>query len=318
MTSNFHQDNVDREAGETLLSSEMIRNSPLFDGSQLCMLLLNSQGMIVTANRSILKAVESEPERIIGKPIWQIPELRESFQNNAMLTEAAKNIRIDAPACFELIYSSCEGKRGYLDCTIKPVSGNGDRAPLFLLEGWNVTGLKESLLELKSKSLHDDLTGLPNGRYLEKRLCEAIKRSKRTGMQFAVVFIDLDGFRMINETHGRPQGDFLLLQVSHRLKHMIRGIDTIARIGGDAFVLVIESIQSNGCIEEICARLLTIISRTYVLSNKKEALITASIGVSLYPDHSLDPEELVRHADTAMVRAKEEGRNSFRIHTPPQ
>jgi diguanylate cyclase (GGDEF)-like protein len=317
MTSIFHQDKGARETNETLLSSEMIKNSPLFHGSHLCMLLLNAEGMIVTANQSILRAVDREAEQIVGKHIWQLPELRESFQKDTPLAEAVKNTRIEAPACFELICSPGEGRKGYLDCTIKPVSGNGDRAPLYLLEGWNITGLKESLLEMKSKSLHDDLTGLPNTRYLEKRLCEAVKRSKRTEKQFAVVFIDMDGFREINEAHGRSQGDFMLLQVSHRLKHMIRGIDTIARIGGDAFILLIESIQSIGCMEEICSRLLSILSRAYVLSNKKEVSITASIGVSLYPDHAEDPDDLVRYADIAMVKAKAEGRNSFRIFSPP-
>lgn len=156
----------------------------------------------------------------------------------------------------------------------------------------------------------DALTGLPNRRMFFDRLTEEIKRSMRAKKMFGVMFIDLDGFKEVNDELGHQAGDDLLIQVSQRLDKCIRDTDTSARLGGDEFTVLLTGLAHQADIERIADKILRSLNEPFKLGSKS-ASISASIGIAIFPKHGLDGDSLISHADTAMYEAKEIGKNCW-------
>jgi diguanylate cyclase (GGDEF)-like protein len=162
---------------------------------------------------------------------------------------------------------------------------------------------------------HDSLTGLPTRRLFRDRLELALEQARRTRSGLAVLFFDLDHFRLVNDNFGHDVGDRLLQAVATRLAESVRKIDTVARLGGDEFtILLLETTTGEDAIK-VGRKLLEAIAEPFEIANRK-IQVSASIGISLYPDDGDDQETLVRNADAAMNRAKEVGRNNCQIYTP--
>ncbi|MBV8622905.1 MAG: EAL domain-containing protein [Herbaspirillum sp.] len=170
--------------------------------------------------------------------------------------------------------------------------------------------------EMRHQATHDALTGLPNRNMLHEHLQRAILAARQKGGLTAVAFVDLDQFKFINDSLGHQVGDELLKTVAQRLQSCLRDSDMVARQGGDEFVLVLQN-QSGGeaGIAEVMQRILAAVSRPWQ-AGEREFHVTASIGVSRYPDDGRDVETLLKHADSAMYRAKEQGRNNFQFFAP--
>ncbi|HEX7328630.1 MAG TPA: EAL domain-containing protein [Casimicrobiaceae bacterium] len=161
-------------------------------------------------------------------------------------------------------------------------------------------------------ALHDTLTGLPNRALLSDRLVQAVRFASRAGSKFGVLFLDLDRFKYVNDTVGHDAGDQLLRVVANRLRSRVRSSDTVARQGGDEFIVMLPDVRSQADIERIAANLLTeIVKPIPVFGN--DYVVSASIGISIYPDHGADAQSLLRNADAAMYRAKELGKNTYRV-----
>ncbi len=167
---------------------------------------------------------------------------------------------------------------------------------------------------LSHQAQHDALTDLPNRALLEDRLNQALLQAQRQQQSVAVLFIDLDGFKTINDTRGHGAGDELLRWVSNCLQSVMRGSDTLARLGGDEFVVVLNGIRDARDAGRIAQLLLTSLSTPFNLLGH-EIHTTASIGISFYPDDALDSVALQSHADAAMYLAKASGRNCFKFYT---
>ncbi|DAB33135.1 MAG TPA: hypothetical protein CFH79_00120, partial [Sulfurospirillum sp. UBA11407] len=178
----------------------------------------------------------------------------------------------------------------------------------------DITTMKQSELELEFLAHHDPLTKLPNRLLLQARIKQSIKRAKRENNKIAILFLDLDRFKEINDTFGHSYGDEILITVTNRFKATMREKDTIARIGGDEFVLLIEDIIEVADIEPILSKVLGIFDEEIVV-NKQSFKLSASIGVALFPDDGANIEELIKNADTAMYKAKDSGRNTYRFYT---
>ncbi|MCX8018424.1 MAG: EAL domain-containing protein, partial [Rhodocyclaceae bacterium] len=168
--------------------------------------------------------------------------------------------------------------------------------------------------QLERQANHDLLTGLPNRNLLADRLEQAIMRAERLGYFLAVVFIDLDGFKFINDTLGHAAGDMLLVEIAHRLRACLRGSDTVARQGGDEFVLVLNDHYRVNSVISLLERVLFEIARPVSLSGR-EFHVGASLGVAVFPQDGEDAETLLKHADVAMYAAKNRGRNNFQFFT---
>ncbi len=167
---------------------------------------------------------------------------------------------------------------------------------------------------LKHIAHHDALTNLPNRLLLDARLNHAIKRAKRSELQVAVMFIDLDHFKTINDSLGHDVGDQLLISVSNRLLHCVREDDTVARLGGDEFIIIIEQVQDIGNLDALLKKIMKVTSQTVSINNH-ELSTSASIGVSIFPDDGKNAEQLMRNADAAMYHVKENGRHKYHFYT---
>ncbi len=174
--------------------------------------------------------------------------------------------------------------------------------------------LKKQAEELEFRAYHDALTALPNRTLFRDRLSQAIHYSKRHNKKFALIFIDLDRFKQINDSFGHQFGDMVLLEISKRIKNELRSEDTLARFGGDEFVVIARDINEKSDAEKIAAKMLESLKEPLNLYGH-DIYTSISIGISLYPDDSQSEENLVKYADSAMYKAKEEGRNNYRFYS---
>jgi len=179
----------------------------------------------------------------------------------------------------------------------------------------DITQRKNDEERLNYLASFDSLTGLPNRTLFYDRLSQVTSRAARTHNAVAVLFLDLDRFKNINDTFGHNFGDLLLKSVAVRLKNCIREGDTVARLGGDEFIVILDAMASPDLTYLVADKILTALSKPFSLQ-EREIFITASIGIAVYPDDGENYETLVRNADIAMYRAKEEGKNNYQIYSP--
>jgi diguanylate cyclase (GGDEF)-like protein len=172
---------------------------------------------------------------------------------------------------------------------------------------------KRAERSLRFIASHDELTGLLNRAALQHELARAIRRSNRHQRQFAVMFVDLDRFKHINDTLGHGVGDEMIKICGARLTTLLRDTDVVARFGGDEFVLLLENLSGPNDAEVLAEKVLTCCAEPFVIEGR-ELHVSASVGVSIYPENGADAEALLKNADTAMYRAKERGRNTYRLY----
>jgi diguanylate cyclase (GGDEF)-like protein/PAS domain S-box-containing protein len=178
----------------------------------------------------------------------------------------------------------------------------------------DITERRQYQEQLERQANHDLLTGLPNRNLLSDRLAQAIARAERLGYFLALVFIDLDNFKFINDSLGHAAGDELLVEIANRLRGCLRGADTVARQGGDEFVLVLNDHYRVNSIISLLERVLAEVGRPVDLGGR-EFQVGASLGVAIFPQDGHDAETLLKHADVAMYAAKNRGRNNFQFFT---
>jgi len=175
--------------------------------------------------------------------------------------------------------------------------------------------LLEKQQHLDHLAHHDQLTGLPNRLYLAHRLPGAIEEAKKSGTMLAVLFLDLDRFKHINDSRGHETGDRLLKTVAERVRATVREGDIVVRMGGDEFIVVLQALTRIELINETAARINEALSAPVIVDGRP-LVTTVSIGVSLFPRDGADMGELLRHSDTAMYQAKDRGRNNFQLFSP--
>jgi diguanylate cyclase (GGDEF)-like protein/PAS domain S-box-containing protein len=176
----------------------------------------------------------------------------------------------------------------------------------------DISMIKQHEADLDRIAHYDMLTSVPNRRLLGDRLEQAIAYTRRHGKSLAVCYLDLDGFKPINDQFGHEGGDRMLVEIAHRLQAMSRGEDTVARLGGDEFVLLWNEIGSEADCVRALERILEKVSEPMLLEDEQVS-VSASIGVTLYPDDDVDADSLLRHADHAMYTAKQQGKNRYQI-----
>jgi diguanylate cyclase (GGDEF)-like protein/PAS domain S-box-containing protein len=181
----------------------------------------------------------------------------------------------------------------------------------------NIDERKRTQDELHHRAYHDDLTNLSNRPMFVESLALALARARRHQSMLTVLFIDLDRFKNINDTLGHQGGDLLLRDVADRLVESVRESDLVARIGGDEFVVLIEEHRDNEVAAAIATKILRVLAEPFVL-NQREVRITASMGISSYPDDGVDLHGLIKNADAAMYQAKQLGRNNFQFYSGPR
>lgn len=183
-----------------------------------------------------------------------------------------------------------------------------------MMQAENISSAKEAEENLKRMAYHDALTGLPNRNKLDQFLMHAIASSRRHRQSFAVLFLDIDHFKVINDTLGHDAGDMMLQIISERLRVLVRSTDLVARLGGDEFVVVITDVKQVESVAIIANKILESILKM-ILIKGREVFTSTSIGISVYPNDGYDAETLIQNADMALYRSKEEGRNNYQFYT---
>jgi diguanylate cyclase (GGDEF)-like protein len=201
------------------------------------------------------------------------------------------------------------------------VTGIGLSLSMALLAWFMITGRARALLlaadmteELRRMAQHDALTGLPNRALFSDRVQNTLAYAKRHDTRFAIIFLDLDKFKPINDNYGHSVGDLLLQQLAKRLQDSIRASDTVGRIGGDEFVLLLGELGGPDAALALAEKIRQEVRRPYHIDSH-ELTISCSLGVAIYPDHGTDEVTLTKCADEAMYRAKEGGRDSVQLAT---
>ena len=167
---------------------------------------------------------------------------------------------------------------------------------------------------LESMALEDPLTGLANRRLLPERVWMAIAHARRNKSAMAVIYLDLDGFKEVNDTLGHAAGDELLKNVAERLLGAVREEDTVARLGGDEFMIALWHVNGTEDTGKVAEKLIAVVAEAYELDGRR-VTVTISAGASIYPDHGEDADALMKSADVALYEAKRAGKNTFRIAT---
>ena len=207
-----------------------------------------------------------------------------------------------------------EGQRVAIEDSAAPIRDRQAAVIGGVLVFHDVSDKRNLMRELAHQAHHDALTGLPNRLLFNEHLNQALAQAKRKRSRLAVLFLDLDHFKLINDTLGHNMGDLLLKACSDRLMQALREGDTIARQGGDEFLVLLPEIRQEEEAASIAERILTVFLKPFVLE-WNEVFISTSVGISLYPNDGSDLETLVKQADTAMYYAKEQGRNTYQFFT---
>ncbi len=207
-----------------------------------------------------------------------------------------------------------DGSMYWTELNIAPVRNDAGVVTHYIGVHSDITDAKTHQDELARQANHDSLTGLPNRNLLWDRIHGACARAQRYGNFAAVAFLDLDNFKVVNDSLGHTLGDHLLRAVAARLQTALRATDTVARQGGDEFVLVLSDQAGEQQIADELQRIVQLFAKSFSVEGR-EVFITPSIGVALHPQDAKDPETLMKSAELAMYRAKESGRNTYQLYT---
>ena len=211
---------------------------------------------------------------------------------------------------FELKWTNADGHEVCSHIRLTPEFDAGGKLISVLCVGRDISELNEQRERIHRMAFYDALTALPNRVLFNERLQQMLKDAARHGQHAGVMLLDLDRFKMVNDTLGHSAGDILLRKAGLRLTSCLRAYDTVARLGGDEFAILLPEIRSDDDMGKIARNILDVFKEPFLLEDK-EVFVSTSIGIAAFPGDSLDADELVKHADSAMYSAKRSGRNAF-------
>ncbi|MBI3480350.1 MAG: EAL domain-containing protein [Nitrosomonadales bacterium] len=282
----------------------------VFDNSDEGFIITDADNKIISVNKAITTITGYQPSELLG----QNPRILSSgHQGQDFYRTMWETINTHGRWQGELWNRRKDGSLYPEGLSINQVKDADGATTEYIGILNDITQRKQAEQHIQKLANFDMLTGLPNRLLLDDRVGQAIGAAQRDHTRLAVLFLDLDHFKNINDTLGHRFGDALLIEVGQRLKSSVRDMDTVSRLGGDEFVVVLQDIEADG-VAHIATKLLTSVSQPYHIE-QHELVVTPSIGIAIYPDDGEDFDTLYQHADVAMYRAKHDGRNNFRFFT---
>jgi diguanylate cyclase (GGDEF)-like protein/PAS domain S-box-containing protein len=292
-------------------NAELCQAATVFENTKEGVMIADAANRVVAVNRAFIEITGYGANELIGRT----PEvLRSSRQDEAFYRRIGEAIKEHGHWQGELWDRRKNGEDYPAWLSISVVKDDDGQVTHHVSVFSDITVLKESEARLDQLAHHDPLTGLPNRLLLNARAEHALARARRNEKQMAVLFLDLDRFKYINDTLGHPAGDLLLQQVAERLRKCVRDEDTISRLGGDEFTVVLEDLDDAGAASTVARKILGALSEKAVLFGR-EVFVTCSIGISLYPRDGEDIVTLFKNADSALYRAKDQGRDTYQFYT---
>lgn len=284
----------------------------VFESSYEGLMVVNADGLIAKVNPAFVRITGYAPEEVVGRS----PRILSSGRQSAEFYKQMWDAIAKQDFWQGEIWNRRKSGEIYAELlSISVVRNSTGDVEHYVAVFSDISRLKAHEAELDRIAHYDPLTGVPNRRLLADRLAQAIARTARGDMSLAVCYLDLDGFKQVNDTYGHPGGDQLLVGVTDHLKKILRAEDTLARLGGDEFVLLLTDIASPEECSVVLERVLTA-TGSPVMVDGHAVSVSASIGVSLYPQDHADADTLLRHADQAMYLAKNSGKNRFHLFDP--
>ena len=279
-------------------------NQTILNNSPLSMGVYEATGQCVLANEAYADLVGATRQLLLAQNFNTIP----AWQETGLLEDCLKALEDNSQYRREIHTRSTFGVDVWVNCLILPIMLNHEQH--LLVQFYDQTELKRKEEWLRYMALHDVLTKLPNRRLLLDRLEQALRTSKRENSYLAVLFLDLDKFKQLNDSHGHDTGDQLLIAVANRLQQLVRDVDTVARLGGDEFVVLLEKLGSESKkakqnAASVAGKIRSALSVEYILGNVHHHS-SVSIGMVLCIDDNFDPDEILKNADAAMYKAKKE------------
>jgi diguanylate cyclase (GGDEF)-like protein/PAS domain S-box-containing protein len=251
-------------------------------------------------------------QEMMGHPISVLMPADRMQEEDDILTRLRRGEKVRH---FETVRVRKDGHLIHVSVTISPILDKQGHVIGASKIARDITPLLLHREQLEHVAKHDPLTDLPNRHLFSDRLQQALILARRQQLVLAIVYIDLDGFKLINDNFGHLAGDQLLVTVSMRIKDALREVDTLARMGGDEFAAVLVDVQSLEDCEALLQRVLSACAEP-VMIHGRVAQVSASIGITLYPEDDGTPEELIGHADQAMYRSKNNGKNRYSVFEP--
>jgi diguanylate cyclase (GGDEF)-like protein/PAS domain S-box-containing protein len=238
------------------------------------------------------------PERFMPAHLAAFPEFQKTGRGNAI----GKTL--------ELAARRKDGQEIEVELSLSAVKIEKEWHSVGILQ--DITERKKTEKQMQHLATHDLLTDLPSIRLARDRLSVAVNLARRYKKALALMFVDLDGFKAVNDTLGHDAGDYVLNQVAQRMLSCVRETDTVARFGGDEFLIIATEINAPENAAHIAEKVIQLISQPFIY-NGQQAIVGASIGIALFPDHGEDMDQLIRQADQAMYSVKNAGKNGFRF-----
>ncbi|MBF0141917.1 MAG: EAL domain-containing protein [Magnetococcales bacterium] len=274
-------------------------------------IVIHETERIVYANEATGKLIGALPQELIGAPVNSLfdPDSHGHFQAVAVdILKGDKEF-----GALEATLSCRDGRQAIVEAITGRLALKGTTVLFTTLH--DISQRKRLDEAIRRQANYDTLTGLPNRTLFLERLKQELIRAERTRSRVALMFIDLDRFKWVNDTMGHAAGDQLLKEVAGRLSTCLRKSDTVARLGGDEFTAILPDMAKGPFAERVAGQILEQLATPFILEGQ-EAFISGSIGVTVFPDDAGDLAELLKNADSAMYRAKNDGRNAYRFFTP--
>ncbi len=276
--------------------------------SPILVLITDKAGTIEYANAKVMEQTGYSPEEILG----QNPRILQSGQTSPETYKLMWNhLSRGDEWRGELLNKNKNGEFFWVSAIISPLRDENEITH-YLAVMEDISQKKSYEEMLKHHATYDNLTNLPNRLYGYNRLEHAIAKAQVTGKKLAVLFLDLDEFKQINDSLGHAVGDLLLKALSDRYLSIIRQTDTIARLGGDEFMMILENLNHVSDAELVAKKCLEVCSRPFVIESQ-ELLVSSSIGIAIFPEHGKDAKTLMRNADTAMYQSKMNNKNIWTV-----
>jgi len=299
-----------RKAAEKQLVQMEGKYRGLLEAAPDAMVVVNQCGEIVLLNLQAEKQFGYRRDELVGRKVKNI--IPEGFAERLIADgtrTAEEALAQQIGTGIELYGRRKDGSTFPIEIMLSPLeSAEGILVTAAIR---NVSAARAMSVQMAHSAQHDFLTGLPNRTLVNDRVSQAIAFAQRHTKKVAVLFLDLDGFKHINDSLGHPIGDKLLQSVANRLTNCVRGSDTVSRQGGDEFVVLLSELERSEDAALKARKLLRAVAEVHSI-DQNDLHITASIGVSVYPDDGLDAETLIKNADTAMYQAKENGHQSYK------
>jgi len=290
------------------LDAEKQLNQTIIRSSPFAIYTRDRRGIVTAWNPAAEKLFGWRAEQILGKPLLSVPHDKERETTELRDRVLSGESIID----LEVQRQKQDGTLFDLSTTLAPLRDASGTVTGYLAIAADITARKAAEQQVEFLAYRDVLTGLPNRLLLQDRFGQAIAHAERSHSKVALVFLDLDNFKTINDSLGHAVGDALLREIARRLGECVRETDTISRQGGDEFLLVLSDLAGTEAIPPVLLKIRERLQSPFTVDGH-ELTTSASIGVALYPDDGRDFETLLKKADTAMYRAKDAGRNHYRF-----